>query len=107
MLKRLSSERWEEIKAQHKANNQGQGHGHGDAGEKCCFMPVTTTGGWIGLAEAIAGENGYHELPLDEVYADSYAEMSAYADELNAAMGCSPLDAVLIVASTPHAASAE
>ncbi len=90
MLQRLSPDRRAEIKADY-------------ADRKWCFMPVTTTGGWIGLAIAVAGEDGYRELPLDEVYADSYAEMNRFADELNAEIGCSPIMGAQIVAATPHA----
>lgn len=93
MLQRLSAERRAEIKARY-------------ADFEWCFMPVTTTGGWIGLAVAVAGEDGYQELPLDEVYADSYAEMTRFADELNADNGCCPATGARIVAATAHGGGA-
>lgn len=90
MLHRLNKDQLAEVR--HEQDKQ-----------EFCFMPVTSHHGWIALAVALPGENGYHELPLEDVRADSYSEMSRYADELNAQIGCSPQKMVKIVAATPHA----
>lgn len=53
----------------------------------CAFVPVipkTKDGNIYGLGVAVANEPGYHPIPLHWAHADSWEEMSAHANELNA-----------------------
>jgi hypothetical protein len=74
-------------------------------GKVWAFCPTPAEGDrpMYGLGIALANEQGYYPIPLAWVWGDTWAEMSAHAESLNAEEGLSRLDAAKIVISTMRA----
>lgn len=70
------------------------------AGKRFAFVAIIGSVHPAALGAAVENEPGHYPVPEAWAYSDSLDEMQQHADELNAEMGLSPLEAGRLVATT-------